>query len=273
MVAQRDPYEAPAIRAFGIALTTYRESLGLNKTELAEKLGCTPVYVGQVEAAKNVPSKPFAQDLDTFFKTGNLFHRLWQLIADTRYLVGSPPSFPAFVLREKAARELRMFEGHLVTGLFQTEAYARSLLASSMGPPVVDNALEMRMRRKEILSRDDPPLIFLVMHEPAIHRIVGSVEIMKEQLAHLLELGERRNINIQILPADTEYYAAFSGSFTLLKFEDSEDAAYTELLGLGTLTEDPRAVADGAIRYDLLRGHACSVPESRRLIRKALESL
>ncbi|GAB3661123.1 helix-turn-helix transcriptional regulator [Actinocorallia lasiicapitis] len=273
MAAQRDPYEAPAIRAFGIALTTYREAAGLNKTELAEKLGCTPAYVGQIEAAKNMPSRPFAQDLDVFFQTGGLFFRFWKLISDTRHLATIPPGFARYVELEGVANEIRKFEALLIAGLFQTESYARAIMGSLMGPDVIDDATTARVKRKEALFRPNPPNVFLVIDEWALNRIIGSVEIMREQLAHLLELSDRPHINIQILPHDTEHYVAFSGSFSLLKFEEMEPVSYIEAAGQGNLIEETRAVTSCAVRYDLLRGHAYSVPESRKLIRKAMESL
>src|SRR5262245_53928914 len=42
MVAQRNPYEFPAVRAFATELTAWREEAGMSKTEFAETLGYTP---------------------------------------------------------------------------------------------------------------------------------------------------------------------------------------------------------------------------------------
>lgn len=272
MAAQNDPHDAPAIRAFGIALETRRIASGLNKNELAEKLGCTPQYVGQVEAAKNIPSKAFAQDLDTFFGPDDMFVRLRKLISETRHLATVPPGFQEYVELERQAAEIRTFEALLVTGLLQTEGYARAIMGSFMGPDVIDDAIAARLRRKEALFRADPPHVFLVVDEWVLNRVIGDTDIMREQLAHLLELCERPNISINVLPHDTEHYVAFSGSFTLLRFADSPEVAYIEAGGQGNLIDEPRAVADCAVRYDLLRGHAHHVAESRRLIRKAMDN-
>ena len=84
MVAQREPYEFPAIRAFATELAAWRGTM--SKVELAETLGYTPQLIGQLEAGKNIPSKKFAEDTDTLFKTNGLFVRLWKLVTDTRYL-------------------------------------------------------------------------------------------------------------------------------------------------------------------------------------------
>lgn len=273
MAAQSDPYEAPAIRAFGIALETRRASAGLKKNELAETLGYTPQYVGQVEAAKNIPSKDFALALDTCFTTGDLFLRLWRLISETRHLATVPPGFQRYAQLEKRAAEIRKFEALLITGLLQTEGYARAVMGSLMAPEVIDDAIAARMERKNALFRAHPPHVFLVVDEWVLHRVIGDTDVMRAQLAHLLELSELPNINVNVLPHDTEHYVAFSGGFTLLKFEDMPDVAYIEAAGQGNVVEEARAVANCAVRYDLLRGHAHHVAESRKLIRKAMESL
>lgn len=273
MAAQNEPHEAPAIRAFGIALETRRSAAALSKNGFAEKLGYTPQYIGQIEAAKNTPSQTFAQDLDTFFGSDDMFARLRKLITETRHLAILPPGFHEYAELERQAAEIRKFEALLVTGLLQTEAYARAVMGSLIGPDALDGAVAARMARQEALSRADPPHLFLVLDEWVLKRVVGDPEIMRQQLAHLLEMGERPHIHINVLPHDTEHYVAFSGSFTLLKAKGRPEAAYIEAAGQGNLIEEPHAVADCAVRYDLVRGYAHNVPESRKLIETAMESL
>ncbi|GLY81351.1 helix-turn-helix domain-containing protein [Actinoallomurus iriomotensis] len=273
MPAQTEAYEAPAIRAYGIILRSWRERANLTKLELAETLGYTPQLIGQLEAAKNIPSEKFSEDLDTFFKTGGLFVELWKLIKDTRHLIALPPGFSKYLELEAAAARTYTFEALLITGLFQTEAYARAIMSSFMAPDVIDEALQARMDRKRILDRPNAPRIFFIVDEQVLRRIIGSPEIVREQLAYLLELSERPNINIQVLPEDTEHYVAYSGSFTILGFGDEPDIAYIEAAGQGNLIASPASVANCAMRYDLLRIHAYSVAETRRVIRKAMESI
>jgi hypothetical protein len=273
MVAQNEPYEAPAIRAYAISMTSWRERGELSKVHLAEALGYTPQLIGQIEAARNIPSKKFSEDLDTFFPTGGLFVALWKLINDTRHLIALPPGFQKYVELEGSASKISKFESLLITGLFQTEAYAHTIMSSLMTPDVIDEALQARLARKEILDRPAPPRIFFVVEEWALRRIIGSPEITREQLAYLLELSTRPNIHIQVLPHDTEHYVAFSGSFTILGLDDEPDVAYIEAAGQGNLITGSASVANCAMRYDLLRSHAYSVAESRRVIQTTMESL
>lgn len=273
MSAQRDPYEAPAIRAFGIALETRRSVSGLNKTELAEKIGCTPQFVSQIEVAKNLPSKAFAQDLDTFFAAGEQFFRLWKLIGDTRHLSMLPPGFQKYLGLEQKATEIRQFEPLLVTGLFQVEAYARTIMSLFMSPPAAEEAVAARMKRKEILAHADATHVFLILDEGVLHRTVGTREIMREQLAYLLEVsGLDSKVRVQIVPQGAPYYAGLTGSFTVLGFADEPDVAYTESAGEGKLIEERDRIALKVVAWDLIQGHTLDVATSRAVIKEAMES-
>ena len=273
MAAQRDPHESPAIRAFAAELEAWRSDAGLSKVELAETLGYTPQLIGQLEAGKNIPSKKFAEDTDTRFTTNGLFVRLWKLINDTRHLVSLPPGFSDFVEREAQANAIRVFGLLLITGLLQTEEYAREILLTIQQPDVVDRFVAARMERQKILVREGPPRLWATLDERALHCVVGSPDVMRGQLEHLLEASERANIMIEIVPESAGAYAGLEGSFTLLSFDGKPDIAYTEASGRGQVVEDPSGVADFHVRYDLIRGHALPMVESRRLIESILESL
>ncbi|MCO6011057.1 helix-turn-helix transcriptional regulator [Actinoallomurus purpureus] len=273
MAAQRDPHEAPAIRAFGIALETRRSTAELSKNELAEKLGCSPQYVGQIEVAKNMPSKAFAQDLDTFFVAGEQFYKLWKLVNDTRHLTTIMPGFEKYVELEKQASKIQKFEPLLITGLFQTEAYSRAVMGYTLSPDLADSAIAARMKRKELLFQANPPHVFFILDEGVIRRTVGSCEIMREQLAHLLELSDADSkVKIQVVPDGVGYYAGLAGGFTILGFDDKPDVVYTESSGEGKLVEGHDRVALKVVTWDLIQGHTLDVVRSRALIKEVMES-
>src|SRR4051812_41482281 len=105
MVAQRDPYEFPAIRAFAAELQAWRGVM--TKVELAEVLGYTPQLIGQPGAGKNPPTKRPAEALDPSFETTGLFVRLGKLTPESRHIAALPPGFPKFVELEKQASAIR----------------------------------------------------------------------------------------------------------------------------------------------------------------------
>jgi transcriptional regulator with XRE-family HTH domain len=271
MVAQRDPYEFPAIRAFAAELAAWRG--GLSKAELAETLGYTPQLIGQLEAGKNIPSKKFAEDVDTYFTTNGLFVRLWKLINETRHLAALPPGFSKFVELEAQANAIRVFGLLLITGLLQTEAYAREILLTIQQPDVVDEFVASRMERQTIFAREKSPRLWATFDERALRCMVGGPDVMRGQLEHLLEVSLRPNVMVEIVPESTRAHAGLGGDLILLSFNDEPDVAYTESSGRGQVVDDPAGVADFHVRYDLIRGHALPVAESRKLIESVLESL
>jgi DNA-binding XRE family transcriptional regulator len=271
VVAQRDPYEFPAIRAFAAEFQAWRGVM--TKVELAETLGYTPQLIGQIEAGKNLPSRKFAEDLDTYFKTNGLFVRLWKLIAETRHIAALPPGFPKFVELERQANAIRVFGLVLVPGLLQTEAYAREILLTIQQPDVVDQFLATRMERQTILTGEKPPRLWATLDERALRCMIGGPDVMRGQLEHLLEMSKRPNIMIEVVPEDVGGHAGLGGSFILLTFDTEPDVAYAEAVSRGLVMEHPADVADLHVRYDLIRGHSRPVKESRKLIESILESL
>ncbi|WP_067825282.1 helix-turn-helix domain-containing protein [Actinomadura kijaniata] len=271
MPAQRDPYASPAIRAFANELTAYREQADLSIRELAKLLGYTPQFVGQIEACKNKPSRKFALDCDTFFKTTGVFLRLWKNIDDSQDLMTLPPGFTDYLGRETLADELRIYCALLVVGLFQEESYARTIIGANQSGDV-DDLVTKRMERRHILDREDPPQVFLVLDEGVIRREIGGPVVMRNQLRYLYELSLHPRVQIQVIPFRAGYHPGLGGSLTILGFRDAPSVGYTESSGIGLLVENPDGITGLAMRYDLLRGHALDIDGSRAMIKNVMES-
>ena len=244
---------------------------GHTKVELAELLGYTPQFIGQLEACKNVPSRKVAEDLDTFFKSDGVFLRLWENINDTKNVAALPPGFADYLTRESQATELRIYSALLVEGIFQTEGYARTII-EILGTNNTQDLVEKRQHRKSVFSREDPPRVWFIMDEGILRRSIGGPEAMAEQLGYLYELSLNPKFMIQVVPYGVGYHEGLGGSLTLLGFENGPGIGYTESAGIGVLVEQASGVSDLAVRYDLLRGHALPVLESRMLLKKAMEN-
>lgn len=256
---------------FGKEVRRMREAAGLTGKQLADALGCTPQWISTIESGRKI-SQQTTHDLDTYFKTDGYFHRLWKLVNEVEVQHILPPGFPEYLEYEKKATSYRIYCALLINGLFQTEDYTRSVLTSADGANISELTAK-RMERQEVLTRASPPHTWLVVDEAALRRPVGSSDIMREQLSFLLEASERINTMIQVVPNSAGYHAGLEGSFTILGFADRPNLAYTESAGEGILIEKPARVQDKAVRWDLLRGHALPIKESRALIRTILESL
>lgn len=271
MGTRSEPYEAPAIQTFATELVAWRMDADLTQTALAEALGYTPQWISQIESAKSIPSKEFAENLDTFFKTNGLFHRLWKRIIDTRHQAILPPGFTEYMEREAEASQVRIYQLALVHGLLQTENYIRAVIGHEQDSDTAERLVVERLKRQEILTREDAPNAWFTLDEAALRRDIANPELMHEQLGHLLAMTERPNISIDVVPMSAKYYPGLAGSFTILSFLNAPDVVYGEIAGQGMLITDQRTVANFAVRYNSLRGDALRVEESRSLIKSVME--
>ncbi|WP_019632148.1 helix-turn-helix domain-containing protein [Actinomadura atramentaria] len=266
----------PLIRAFGELLRRCREEWKegkLSRRQLAERLGCTYQWIEKLETGTK-PSVETAIDLDTFFFAP--FGRPFETIAREIELAGKQvamlPSFPAFLSLEKRALSFRSYECQVVPGLLQTEDYARGVMGSGQARDGLTALLAQRLDRQGILTRDRPPRLSFVLDESVLHRPIGGPKVMHDQLAYLERIiTTTAHIQIRMLPFSRLTWAAFDGSFLVLSFPDGPDVAYVEGPSSSQLQRDPDAVADTAIRFDLVLGEALTSAESLTMIRQARE--
>ncbi|MEV4254283.1 helix-turn-helix transcriptional regulator [Spirillospora sp. NPDC049652] len=273
MTASKEPYEGRAIRAFAGDLTAWRVQRGLNKVELAERLGYDASLIGQLEACRNIPSQKFAEDCDTFFSCAGSFARRWEEIEEERDLHLLPPGFPEFLKREAQASVMHLFEPTMITGLFQTPEYAYEIMKVSYGPAEAKKLVETRMSRSEILVRKKPPKIIAVFDEMAIRRCVGGAGVMRGQYERLMEIGEMYNVSLQVVPFSEGAYLGLLGAFSVLEFEGRPDLVYTEDYAGGFFTGTKTTVQEYRVSFDMIRGAAKSTTGTLSFLHEALEAL
>jgi transcriptional regulator with XRE-family HTH domain len=148
-----------------------------------------------------------------------------------RYSDLLPQWFETYIGLEQAASSVRTYEAQFVPGLLQTADYARSVVMLGHEDDT-DRRVDMRMRRQKILTRPEPPTVWAVVDQGALHRPVGGAEVLRKQLLHLIEMTELPNVTIQVLPYTAGGHAAAGGSFSILRFDERElpDIVYTEQL-------------------------------------------
>jgi hypothetical protein len=245
----------------------------LSRPQFSERLGFSPQWIGQIESGNSAPSDDFARACDTYFQTNGSFYRIWEWIRDFGRLSVLPPGFPDFVEREREAEVIHIFETMVITGLFQTAAYAREVLKLGKTSDTVDHLVTARMRRQEILKAEDPPHVFAIFDEGAIRRPIGDPEVMREQIQHLIDLAEMPNVTIQIVPTAKGAYAGLPGAFTILAFGDEPDAVLVEGHVGGQLVDHSAVVRKYGVRFGLIRASALTAEDSLTLLRTILESL
>lgn len=143
--------------------------------------------------------------------------------------------FEGYLGLEAAASVIRTFELQFVHGLFQTEAYARAvtLLGYSAAPSdEIDRRVSLRLKRQDLLTSPAPPQVWSVIDEGALQRPVGGRAVMRAQIKRLIEVAELRHVTLQVVPFSMGGHAAAGGSFTILRFSESDvpDVVYVEQL-------------------------------------------
>ncbi|MGW7073606.1 helix-turn-helix domain-containing protein [Streptomyces sp. NPDC054855] len=260
-----DPSASP-LDYYGSELRRLREAAGLKQGQLGSCIFCTGSLVGQIETAKKVPTRDFSERVDAALGTDGVFSRLVGLVLKSQL----PTWFQPFAEMEAKATHLSTYQAQLVYGLLQTEEYARAVLASGM-PSQLEDLVAARMERQRILDREHPPLSIVILDEAVLHRPIGGFGVMRNQLAHLLDVANRRWVGLQVLPYSAGEHAGLVGSFTALRFVHEPDLVYTEDLISGHTTAHPETVREAARRYANLQAAALSEGDSAELISRVME--
>jgi transcriptional regulator with XRE-family HTH domain len=158
-----------------------------------------------------------------------------------------PSWFEAYLGLEGVATQIRAYEVQFVPGLLQTEEYARAvtLLGHDTAPPrEIERRVRLRMTRQAVLDRPDPPNLWAVLDEAALRRPPGAPTLMKGQLEHLVEMAQRVNVTIQIIPFQAGGHSAAGGPFSILRFAEPDlpDVVYLEQLTSALYLDKPEAV-------------------------------
>ncbi|KFG10409.1 MULTISPECIES: helix-turn-helix domain-containing protein [Streptomyces] len=254
---------------FGEVLRHYREAALLTQDALAREVPCDRSQVAKVEAGTRVPSEQLAKRCDEVLDTGGVLARIWAKV-DWYPAVQHPDWFERRVEMEAVAVGLREYQERLIPGLLQTADYARALFSRATAGDEVEERVRARMSRQPRLLSADGPLYVVVLDESCLRTAVGSPEIMREQCEHLLSMGQRPNIRIQVAPAD--FFGIFRPrqSMSLIELPD-ERWLYSESMDHSHFSNEPAAYARYSRTYDVLRADIPSARESAALISDVME--
>jgi DNA-binding XRE family transcriptional regulator len=251
-------------RYFGQQVRRARRAAGWTLAEFGQRIGYDPGQISRIENGKRPPTELFAQMCDQAFpERGGWFGEFY---AESRTWIATPPWFRSWIEHEQRAVTLRIWQPGVLSGLLQTEGYARAILA--VEPGVTDDEvsarLTARLARQAILTRDDPLRAWFLVDETALRRRVGSAEAMATQVTHLVGMARLPSVTVQVVPSIA--HAGLLGGFAL-----TERAAYVETAVAGQVFEDPEIMANLLIRFDTLRNEAFRGSESLALIERMCE--
>ncbi|MFI1161795.1 helix-turn-helix domain-containing protein [Streptomyces sioyaensis] len=257
---------------FAEELRLLRAKKGESLRQLGAALGWDWSLFGKMESGQTIGSPEVAQALDHHYGTGDLLLTLWELAA------GDPTQFKEryrrYMALEAEALSLWHYGVSTVHGLLQTPGYARDLLAAggSSGDELT-RQVEARVARRELLKGDDAPRFRTILSEAVLRTPLEDTEEWRKQLEHLVDMGERPNVMVQVLRQKAGLHALTNTDTMFLRLPDGRTVAWVETGYSGELVQETAAAERLQLSYDLVRDLALSPAESRKFIMQMLEDV
>jgi Domain of unknown function (DUF5753)/Helix-turn-helix domain len=240
-----EPGSGPTVRRIllGTQLRRLRETSGITREEAGYRIRASESKISRMELGRvGFKERDVVDLLEMYGVANDERDALVELArgANTagwwhQYADVLPDWFQTFVGLEEAASVLRVYEVQFVPGLLQTPDYARAIMTRGWpGAPEeeIERRVNMRITRQELLTKQNGPRLWAVVDEAALRRPVGSREVFRSQLEHLIETTKNVKITLQVTPFRSGGHAAEAGAFTIMRFpeEDLPDVVYLEQL-------------------------------------------
>jgi len=257
---------------FGSLLRFFRERAGMTQEGLGGHAGYSKSQIAMVERGERPPKGKLVEIADEALGAQGA------LLAAARTLRSSPlPAWTAtYAEIEAEATALHTYANHVVPGLLQTEAYAQAAISCNY-PPLEDEEIAekvaARLMRQQLLQRRPTAALSFVLEQIALARPIGGCQVLKEQLQHILEMGRRRNVEIQVMPSNRETHSGLNGPMILLDTQDRRQLAYVDGQSGGYFINEQPALGDLFGRYGTLRAQALTPEASAELIEQVTHEL
>jgi transcriptional regulator with XRE-family HTH domain len=281
---------SPTVRRRRLAaeLRGIRESKGKSGDTVAAALKWSPSKISRYERARTgLRPREVERLLDYYEITGPRRALLLGLAEDAaqkgwweEYSDSLSDDYKQFIGLEHEATSMAIWHVDVVTGLLQTEEYARHIIGSysqvePVAPGMIGRLVRVRLRRQQVLSRDGLQLS-VVLDESVLKRRIGDDAVMYDQLQRLVEEADRPTLTLQVLPLDAQH-SVFGESFVIFSFGQDADAMLqdvvsTEHLRSGFTLEGERDTYLHRIAFQMLSEASLDPVASRALILKTAES-
>lgn len=270
----------------GQELRRLREESGRTIIEAAAGLERTHSSLSKIENGKSAIKPRDLRPILDYYKAGEEERqRLLDLAKEGRvkgwwhsYSSTLDQPYMDYITLESEAVRARTFETILIPGLLQTEDYARAIVAASASenPNRDEEKLTaVRMARQSVLNREERPLLlWVILSEAALHHHMGGRAVMKDQLAHLVEVSHQQNVTFQVLPFSHGAHAGVNGAFTVLDLSVSDlSLVLVENISSTLYMERAEEISKYNLAFDHLRMAALPEKQSLALVGKIAKEL
>jgi transcriptional regulator with XRE-family HTH domain len=268
---QQPEYEfgAGVLCVFGRQLKLFRERAGMDRVKFGSRTGYSASTIASFEQGRRIPPPKFIDVADEVLGAGGVLSAGKEEVARAQY----PAFFRDAAKLEAQAVEIQVYATQAVPGLLQTEEYARAVFA--MWRPLLDEAvieqrLVARLARQEIFARRPAPHLSFVIEEAVLLRPLGGESVWRGQMEQLMLIGEKRSVQLQVMPFSRQEHAGLSGPFTLMEMKDGRRIGYAEVQGDSRVHTERQKVRELEQTYGTLRAQALTPTESLALIEKLL---
>lgn len=268
-------------RELGALLKALRNAKGLTAEQVAERLLISTSKVSRLETGQRGASARDINDLSDLYEVDDdqRQHLLGLASEGKQRAWWQPLALPysTYVGLEAEAKSIRDYGLGIIPGLLQTADYARAIVRAAVPkwvPDVIEQRVQGRMVRQQLLYSDDAPRFEAVVDESVLHRMVDSPPVMRAQLKRLLELSELPNVTIRVIPYEAGALPAGNNKFIILEFVQPAvpDIVFIEGLTGDLYLEDPRDVEIYNLTYRTLVQLAASPDETREIIGTTIRS-
>ncbi|PRX98095.1 helix-turn-helix domain-containing protein [Allonocardiopsis opalescens] len=261
----------PKDRRFGIQVRRERRRAGFSQVELAKRVSLSAAMISAIERGTRAAKPDLVALIDQALSTGGVLTTAWQ----NQQMSTQPEWMRDIIQAEREAVEILSYQPLNVPGQLQTEDYARALLREGRPEDTdaeIDELVQNRMARQvDLLSRERPPLLHVVMDETVIRRPVGGPEVISRQLERLLEASRDPRITLQIIRFNTRPHAGLIGACVLFRDKQGMLSAYMPTIVADIPVQEPEHVVTCDRLFGLLRAVALTPEQSRTLIEKVLQ--
>jgi transcriptional regulator with XRE-family HTH domain len=285
--------EGPAVAKLRLRtdLRALREQRGLSHDQVADEMvwstskvariesGAVTIAVNDLRALLRLYEVEEAAKVDGYVDLAIKARR--QRVPWSRYRPYVSKDYLDYIGYEAEASVIRHNHSVVVPGLFQTQDYAAALSdGMSLREPSSDfkeARVQIRMARQaDILEREDPPDVHVILDEAVLHRPIGNARIMSEQFAWLKELHGRSNISLSILPFSVGAHPGLHGPFTLIEFVDPRDPDVLYIEGASgdtVVRDDDKLIGDYRQAFERLLQMSRHGKDAIELIDRAQQAL
>jgi transcriptional regulator with XRE-family HTH domain len=260
---------APVVELAGAQLKAWRESAGLSAADLGKRIGYGEDLIRKIERGARIPRQEYLEKAEQALEAGGKIAAMRKPMAEARY----PRKVRELAKLEAKAVELLAYANHNLHGVLQTEGYARALLETrrpTLSSGELERAVAARMARKSIFDRAPAPELGFVLEEVILRRPIGGTMMLRQQLEHLLEVAQLRNVEIQVMPTARGDHPGTQGRIQVLKFGDGTATGRTDDEFGGRPVSDPRRLRILELRYGIIRARALAPGESMAFIEHVL---